>query len=111
LAANGTRYCDTLLLAARKLTGQMLCAMAHAHALQRGNYAFLSFTRIHSTIGQRQLDVFVDGEVADQIEALKDETHFAIANARAFGERKIDNWLFIENVLAVTRRIQQTENR
>src|SRR2546430_8351886 len=86
LAANGAGYRDALLLAPRKLTGQMLRPMGHAHPLQRGRHARLSFPRIYPAIRERQVNVFIDGEVADQIEALKDETHFAVADARAFGQ-------------------------
>ena len=89
----------------------MLRPMGHAHPLQRGRHALLSFTRIHPAIRQRQLNVFIDGEVADQIETLKDETHFAIADARTLGQRKVLNRLVIEDVLAIAGRIEQTENR
>src|SRR2546427_2229362 len=33
--------------------------------------------RRHAAIGQRQLDVLIDGQVADQIERLEDEADFA----------------------------------
>src|SRR2546428_11356856 len=89
----------------------MLGAMAHAHALQRLSHALLPVARVHATIGQRQLDVFVDREIADQIEALKDKANFAVANTSALRQRKSLNWVIIENVLAIGRRIEQTQNR
>ena len=67
----------------------MLCAMGHADALERFSDALLSFAGIHPAIGQRQLDVFIDRQIADQIEALEDESDFAIANPRPFRQRKI----------------------
>ena len=42
----------------------------------------------HAAIGERQLDVLVDGEVADQVEALEDETDLAVSHARAVGHRE-----------------------
>ena len=89
----------------------MLGAMAHADALECFGHALLSFARIHAAIGQRQLDVFINGQVANQIETLKDETHFAIANARALRERKIFHSVTVEDVLAVGRRVEQAEDR
>ena len=61
----------------------MLGAMAHAHALQRIGHPLLPLARVHAAIGQRQLDVFIDREIANQIEALKDKANLAVANARA----------------------------
>ena len=49
---------------------------------------FFAVAGIHAAIGQRQLDVFIDREIADQIKTLKDETDFAIANARALRQAK-----------------------
>jgi len=89
----------------------MLGAMAHAHALQRISHPLLPFARVHAAIGQRQLDVFIDREIADQIEALKDKANLAVANASALRQRKIFNWVVIENVFAIGRRIEQTQNR
>ena len=40
----------------------------------------------HAAVGQRQLDVLVDGEVADQVERLEDEADLAVADARPLGE-------------------------
>jgi len=85
--------------------------MSHADALERFRDALLSVAGIHPAIGQRQLDIFIDRQIADQIEALKDETNFTIADARALLERKIFDGVTIEHVLAVRRRVQQAEDR
>src|SRR5436190_18335277 len=60
LPTNGPRHGDALLLTAGKLTGQMLCAMTHAYALQSLGDALLTLTRGHAAISQRQLDVLVN---------------------------------------------------
>src|ERR1044072_2875751 len=86
LARESARDGDTLLLAARKLAGQMLGAVAHADALQRFEHETFPVARTHPAIGQRELDVLINGEIADQVKALEDESDLAIANARAIRE-------------------------
>jgi hypothetical protein len=56
--------------------------MSHTHALKRFRNALFSVAGAHTAIRQRQLNVFVNRQIADQIEALKNEADFAIANAR-----------------------------
>src|SRR5712691_5574991 len=89
----------------------MLRAMAHANALQRISYTFLPLAGVHAAIGQGQLHIFINRKVADQIEALKDETNLAIANARALGHREVFNGLLIKHVFAIAWRIEQAEYR
>ena len=86
LAGEGARDRDALLLAAGKLAGQMFGAMSHADALERFGDELFSLACSHSAIGQRQFDVFVNGQVTDQIEALEDEADLAVANPRALGK-------------------------
>ena len=65
-------------------------AVRHADALQRFHHALLAFGRGHLLpIGQRQLDVLVHREIADQVETLEDEADLLVANARALGEIEI----------------------
>ena len=80
---------DALLLTARELAGQVLGAVRHADALERRLDALLALGRLHAAIGERQLDVLVDGEVADQVEALEDEPDLAVADARALRQRQV----------------------
>ncbi len=91
--------------------GQMLGAMGHADALERLGHACLALARAHPAIGQRQLDVLVDGQVADEVEALEDETDLAIADPRALGEREVRDLAALERIAAVRRRVEQPENR
>src|SRR5205807_6285819 len=100
LSAHRARYRHALLLTAGKLAGQMLGPMPHADTLQRFRHSFLSVTGAHAAISQRQLHIFIDGKVANQIEALEDEADLAIANARALGQRKVLHRVFIKDVLA-----------
>src|SRR6266436_5303644 len=107
IANERARHSDTLLLAARKLRGIMAQTVGHAHAFERMLHLLLAFGRARAAIGQRQLDVFVDGQVADQVERLKNEANFAVANPRAFAESKIRNRLSIQRVITSTRGIQE----
>src|SRR5205814_3001072 len=97
-AGESARDGHALLLTARKLTRQMFRPMRHAHAIERLRDQSFPVTRAHPAISQRQLDVFKNCQVADQIEALKNETDLAISNARTIGKRKIRHFAAFERV-------------
>ncbi len=84
----------------------MLASVSHAHAFESFSHSLLAFNGPQTTICQRKLNVFEDREVADQIEALKDEADFAISNARAFGKREVGDRLASQPVTSVRRRVQ-----
>ena len=111
MSPNCPGHCHALLLAARQLTGQVFGPMTHAHALQCIGDSLFAFARRHPSIRKRQFYVFIDGEIADEIEALKNETNLTIANPRALGQGKILNRIVIKNVLTIRGRIQQTKDR
>src|SRR5687768_11462871 len=85
--------------------------MRHADALERPFRALLALGRLHAAIGERQLDVLEDRQVANQVEALKNETDFAISDARAFARRQISDRPVVQQVGAVRWRVEKTENR
>ena len=64
----------------------------------------------HPAIGQRQLDVFINRQVADEIEALENEADLAIADARALGKGEIGDLAALERIAAVRRRVEQPED-
>src|SRR6266545_4248079 len=82
-----------LLLTPGELTWQVFCAMRHPYALQSSGDKRLALTGAHSAISQWQLDILKDSEIPDQIEALKNETNFAIANARPVCKGKIGDFV------------------
>src|SRR3954466_4247564 len=88
----------------------MFGPMAHADALERFVNELFAFARAHPTVGQRQLDVFVNGEVADQVEALEDEPDLAVADAGAFRERKVRHLRAFEGIAPAGRRIEEAED-
>src|SRR6185369_3682489 len=99
------------LLTAGELARQVLRAMRHADALECIRNALLSLARAHAAIRQRQFNVLVDREVADQVEALEDETNFAVSDPGALRKRKVLYRMTVEDVLTVARCIQQAQNR
>ena len=89
----------------------MLHAMRHSHALEHFLHALLALRRSHAAIGERQFHVLENRQVTYQIEGLKYEPDFAVANARAIGKRKVRHWLCIDPVVSIRRRVEQAENR
>jgi hypothetical protein len=55
--------------------------MGHLDALEGVANALLPFLRRHAAVRERELDVFVDGQVANQVERLEDETDLPILSA------------------------------
>ncbi len=86
--------------------------MRHAHALQRLHHPPLAIRSRHSlAVRQRQLNIFVDREIANQIETLEDESDLLIANPRALRKVQILDRLSIQRIAAACRRIQQPDDR
>src|SRR5678815_1464326 len=103
---------NTLLLAARKLRWIMSYTMRHADSLQCLHDAPFAVSGWHFlTVGQWQLDVFVDGQITNQIEALKDEANLLIPNARSLSKIKILDCLSVQRIAAGGRRIQKPNDR
>ena len=111
LARERARHGDALLLTTGELARQMFGAMRHADAFERAVRKGLAFARGHPAIGQRQLDILENRQVADEIETLKNETDFAISDAGAFRKREVGDFAALECVAAIGRRIEQSENR
>src|SRR4030095_6477950 len=85
--------------------------MCHSDAFERFGGSLLSLSRTHSAISQWKLNIFIDCQVADQVEALEDESNFAIANAGAFRHRKVFNRVLVQHVLTFGWGVEQTEDR
>src|SRR5438552_1587337 len=89
----------------------MLRTMRHADTFERvGNPPFPLF-RQHTAIGERQLDVLEHGEIANQVETLKDEADFSVADARALRGFELRDLATIQRVRAAARRVEQADNR
>src|SRR5260221_428320 len=101
---------DALLLSTGKLRRVVIHSMSHADAFEGLRRLALAFRRGRAAVGERQLDVLIHGEVANEIEALEDETDFAVADARPHGVVEVRDRLAVEDVGAFAGRIEQTEN-
>src|SRR5262245_26724104 len=111
LAGHGARYGDTLLLTARQLARQMLRAMRHADAFERRLHALAAFSAAHAAVGERQLHVLEDAQVANQVEALEDEANLPISDAGALGGAEVRHLPGIQRVGALRWRVEQPEDR
>ena len=70
-------------------------------------HALAALGRAHPAIRQRQLDVLEHAEVANQVEALKDEPDLAVANLGALGSGEIRDRAGVEGIRAARRRIDR----
>src|SRR5579859_3879818 len=87
-------------------------AVRHANAFQRFHDALLALRRRHLlAIRQWQLDVFVDCEIANEVEALEDEPDLAVTNARALSESEALHRLSVQVVFPACRRVEQAHDR
>ena len=106
----GARHGHALLLTARELRRIVLHAVRHADFFQRLVHPLLALRRRHAAIGQRQLDVLVDREIADQVERLEDEADLAIADARPLLHLQAAHRLAVQHVLPVGGRVEQAQD-
>ena len=58
-----------------------------------------------------QLDVLVDVQIANQVEALEDEADLAVAHPRPLRQRQVGHRFAVEDVLALGRRVEQPQDR
>src|SRR4029078_2214320 len=82
----GARDRDSLLLSTAELARQMFGTMAHPDAFECLCHRALAIARAHPAISQRQLHIFINGEIANQIETLENETDLAVANTSPLRE-------------------------
>jgi hypothetical protein len=89
----------------------VLHAVRHTDPLESLLHAVLALFGGHAPVGEGQLDVLVDRQVADQVERLEDEADLAVADAGPLGEREVGHLLLVQHVLAVAGRIEQAQDR
>src|SRR5262245_42212733 len=87
-------------------------AVRHADALEGMHGGLAALVGGHGgPVGQRQLDVLQDSQVADQVEGLEDEADALVAHFRARGRRECGDFVTVECVLALGRRVEEAEDR
>src|SRR3569623_1519060 len=110
ISCDGSRDRDALLLAARELRRQMSRPVRHAHRIERLADAIFALGCRHSAIRQRELDVFLDGQIADQDERLEDEADRLVAERGAPDRIELRGVLAVDAVLALRRDVEQAED-
>src|SRR5262245_8438840 len=112
MATQRARYGHALLLTAGKLRRIMTQAVRHTDPFERLHHPRFAFRRRHLLpVGQRQLHVFVNSEVANEIETLKNKSDFAVTDPRARREVQAFHRLPVQMIFSGRRRIEQAQNR
>ena len=75
--------------------------------VERALDALVALLGFHLPVAQRHVDVVVDVEVRDQIEALEDEADLLVAQARALVVREPAHVLAVEHVAAGVEGLEQ----
>src|SRR5262245_32736353 len=88
----------------------MFRAMRHSDLFQGLADHRFPLRRPHSPVGEGQFHILENIKVADQIEALKNESYLPVANPRSLAQIKILYRLAVEPVVPFRRRIQETKN-
>ena len=88
----------------------MLHTVEHANAFEGVLHAFFSFGGGQAPVGEGEFDVFVDGEIADEVEGLKDEADFAVADAGAFGQIERLHGRAVELIGSAGGGVEQAED-
>src|SRR2546422_4021960 len=95
----------------RSLRRIVLRAVRHAPPLERRLRPLLTLGAGHAAVGERQLDVFVHRQVANQIERLEDEPDPPIPYSGPLGSGEVRNRSVFEQVGPLRRRVEQAEQR
>src|SRR5690606_21446375 len=105
-AGNG----NTLLLATGELLRKVISPVHDVHAFEHFFHALFSFGRGDLQVKQRQFHIFEDGELVDQVKALKDEANRALSQLGALAFSIAGLLVVAEVVLAGGRVIEKTDN-
>ncbi len=89
----------------------MLCPVRHTDPVQGAVYAFLALRRSHSSVGQRQIYILKNCEVADQVERLKDESNLVVVNSGSLAGPEICDWFTVELVHALCWSVEKSQDR
>src|SRR5687767_9807115 len=89
----------------------MVRAVFHTNLLKSCLNALSPFAHTHVTIGQRQLGVFEYRKVADEIEALENESDLNVPNACSCSVIQLRDRFVIKYVTSRCGRVEQTQDR
>src|SRR4026208_128295 len=100
---------DALSLTARELVGFVSHALSQVYGLERLLRHFMSLRRADATVNQRQFDVVQRRSAREQIEGLKNETDFLVANACELVVVHLRDVLAVEPVFTLRRSIETAD--
>ncbi|MDF3052464.1 MAG: hypothetical protein K0S19_569 [Geminicoccaceae bacterium] len=110
IAGHRSGHGHPLLLAARELGGKVLHPVGHPDPFQGRLHSALPVFSGKPPIRERQLDVLVNGEIADQVEGLENESDLAIPNPGPLRWREPGDRLLVERVDAIGGRVEQAQD-
>src|ERR1022692_2796435 len=106
-----TSHRYSLLLSSGELGRIVTHAVRHAFSLELLHHPHLAISGWHSlAVSQRQLYIFVNRQIANQIETLEDKPNFLIADARALGKIEAFDRLTIQAIAPAGWSVQQTDD-
>jgi len=87
-------------------------AMRHPHAFQRLHDTPFSLGARHALpVGQRQFDILINREIANQVETLEDESDLLVADARPLGEIQVLYRFVVQKIAAACGSVEESNNR
>ncbi len=104
----GARDRDALALAAGEFIGTVGHPVNKIYFCQRLLGHLVTLRAGNAPVNQRQLDVVQSGGARQQIESLKDEPDFLIANTREFIIVHLRNVLAVKPIISLRSRIETT---
>ena len=99
---------DALLLSAGELGREMLAAVRHGQAVEHLHHALLPFPCRQPHVEKRQLDILIDAELVDEVEALKHEADGASAQFGALRIVELTHVTSAKQVGSACRHVEQT---
>ena len=101
---------DALLLSARELLREVLGAVGDGHPLHHRRDPLLALRRADVQVAQRQLDVLIDVQLVDEVEALEHEADVALAELGALPLLQLSDLLPQQLVAARGGVVQEAED-
>jgi len=93
-----------------ELAGQMLRAVRHADPLEAPPRRAAALGGLHASVGQRQLDVLEDRQIANQVETLEDEPESRLRTRARSEAGSSATGPVVQQVRPFGRRVEQAEN-
>ena len=107
---HGAGYGDALLLTTRELLGVVVAAVHDLHFIEDHFYALFPFGAFYAEIDKGEFDVFENGQLIDQVEALEYEADITFAKVGPFAFVVMCDFGTVEHEAAAIGIIEETED-